>query len=307
MGKADTPYVFNIQKFSLHDGPGIRTLVFLKGCHLRCPWCSNPEGLSPHKELAYVARLCTHCLRCEQTCPQQAIRWNGTSITIDREQCIQCGACVEQCEGDALTIYGQEYSVDDVLADVIKDQVFFKRSNGGLTVSGGDPFYQYDFTYALVKKAKTEHHLNTAIETACYVREDQLRQIVPYLDWVLCDIKIIDPVRHKAVTGVSNDLILKNIRILVNEYSEDSKVLLRFPLIPSLTDDQANIDAIADFLRSLDREVPLEILPYHRYGASKYASLEKEYAVENIAEPDKQQVERAVALFAAKGITVIHT
>jgi pyruvate formate lyase activating enzyme len=199
--------------------------------------------------------------------------------------------------------------VDGILEEVIKDNVFFKRSNGGITVSGGEPFYNYDFTYELLKKAKTAHHLNTAIETTCYLREEQLRQIVKYIDWFFCDIKIVDSARHKKLIGISNEVILNNIRILVNEYLEGRKVILRFPLIPSLTDDQKNIEEIADFIQSLNREVPLEILPYHRYGVGKYLSINMEYSLdkENISEPDKQQLNRTKELFSSKGINIIHT
>jgi pyruvate formate lyase activating enzyme len=309
MVKADKTHLFNIQKFSLHDGPGIRTIVFLKGCPMRCPWCSNPEGLSSKKELAFVERLCTQCFRCEKTCQHKAISWEDHSLTIDRDRCVLCGDCVENCEGNALKIYGKEYSVDEVLEEVTKDHVFFKRSNGGLTVSGGEPFYNYDFTYELLKKAKTDHHLHTAIETTCYVPEEKLRQIVKYIDWFFCDIKIVDSARHKKLIGIPNEGILNDIRILVNDYSERSKVVLRFPLIPTLTDDQKNIEEIADFIRSLNREVPLEILPYHRYGVGKYSSINKEYSLdkENISEPDIQQLERAKKLFLSRGINVIQT
>ena len=214
MTTVDKTHIFNFQKFSLHDGPGIRTIVFLKGCPMRCPWCSNPEGLSPKKELAFVERLCTQCFRCEKTCQQQAIHWEENSLNIDRERCLLCGDCVENCEGNALMIYGKEYSVDEILEEVTKDRMFFKRNNGGLTVSGGEPFYHYDFTYELLEKAKREHQLHTAIETTCYVREEQLRRIVKYVDRFFCDIKIIDAVRHKTVIGISNDVILNNIRSL---------------------------------------------------------------------------------------------
>ena len=300
--------VFNIQRYSVHDGPGIRTIVFLKGCPLNCPWCSNPEGKRFQRDILHNAALCVTCGRCRLECPVGAISMQESGIVIDRDACTFCGACLKVCRTDALKIFGDPMSVDEILDCVGKDEAFYRRSGGGLTVSGGEPLAHVDFLRRLLKKAKTEYLLNTAIETSCYASEETLRSVIDYIDYFLVDLKLIDSPRHQKVVGVPNESILKNIRIIANEYP-NKQLVLRMPVIPTVDDDKENILGIGAFLAGLKRRIPIELLPYHEFGKAKYAGIGDVYALErgSVVVPDKEYMDRIEAMFIESGVTVIHT
>jgi len=282
--------VFNIQKYSIHDGPGIRTLVFLKGCPLRCLWCSNPESQNPEMELNYDPAMCTSCHACVSACPTGAIKKGLTAqrgIVIDRQKCNACGKCVAVCPSGALTFYGRWMSAKQVVAEVEKDMPFYRRSGGGVTLSGGEPLLQPDFAGEILAGCK-HAGIHTAVETAGAVPWDKVEKVLKYTDMVLYDIKVMDPARHKAFTGISNELILENA---VKIAKTGVQMLIRTPVVPCYTDDMQNLIQIAEFAAGLGRIREIHLLPYHSYGAGKYQRLGRRYVLSDVLPPDKKQME----------------
>lgn len=269
--------VFNIQKYSVHDGPGIRTIVFLKGCALSCHWCSNPESQNPRPELAYNAGRCLEldkCGHCVTACERGAVSHGGDGKpVIDRSLCAGCAMpCAEACPAQGLLIYGKQRSVDDVLCSVEQDAAFYSRSGGGMTLSGGEPLLQADFAVALLRQARARR-LKTAVETCGMVPATSVRAAARYLNYVLFDIKHMDSAAHEARTGRPNTRILENFRILAEEFP-DVPILARTPVIPGFNDSEEAIAAIAAFLKPFER-VRYEMLPYHRLGTQKYHFLDR--------------------------------
>lgn len=302
--------VFNIQRYCVHDGPGIRTIVFLKGCPLHCPWCANPEGISQQQELYYNSNLCKKCGRCQEACHSGAIAFCGDDeVQIQRDMCTLCGKCVEVCQTGALKIFGSYMSVQEILEVVCKDEVFYKRSGGGLTVSGGEPWSWPAFLRLLLKTAKKEYQLHTAVETTCYTSEKALCSVIEFVDYIISDIKLIDSRRHKDTLGVSNELILRNIRLVVDKYLDGRRMLLRMPVIPSINDDKDNIYGISQFIRDLKKPLSLELLPYHEFGRTKYRGLGLRYPLEGqkIEVPTKEYMAKIEELFLKEGVEIVHT
>ena len=269
--------VFNIQKYSVHDGPGIRTIVFLKGCALSCRWCSNPESQKREPELAFNAGRClgvSKCGHCIVACPHGSITLgDDDKLNIDRSRCASCDLpCAAACPAQGLLVYGKERTVDDVLQVVEQDMAFYARSGGGLTLSGGEPLLQGEFAVALLREARTRR-IKTAVETCGMVSPDTIREAAPYLNYVLFDIKHMDSAVHEAQTGLPNRRILENFRILAEEFP-DLPILARTPIIPGFNDSEKAIDAIAGFLKPFER-VEYEMLPYHRLGTQKYQFLDR--------------------------------
>ena len=263
--------VFNIQRFSLHDGPGIRTAVFMKGCPLRCKWCHNPEGLRSSPELEYNPAKCIGCGRCS-VCPKGChVTENGVH-EFDRTNCVGCFACVESCPAGALLQAGREYTVDEVMKTVDSDRAYYENSGGGMTLSGGEPLLQPEFSGALLKAAK-ERGLNTAMETSGYAPTDVIKEISPLVDVFLFDVKLTNEEDHKKYTGVGRDLILSNLRFLNDEGRE---IVLRCPIIPGVNDDELHFGAIADLANELDSVVRVDLEPYHDLGSVKYAKFGRE-------------------------------
>lgn len=299
--------VFDIQSMSMHDGPGIRTNIFLKGCPLRCMWCSNPEGQSPHPELFYIKTNCLGCLACGAACPHHAIRPvqadGRVTIHIDRKLChtvCERAVCKEACCNNALQITGKRMTVDEVMKVVSRDRPYY-RQNGGITLSGGDALMQYEFALEILKACK-ENYVHTAVESELLAPFDHIEAVFPYVDFFLCDLKIMDEAAHKQATGVSNRLIHENLAKMAE--MDASKILVRTPIIPGYTDSDENITAIALFCAE-HHLARINILPYHRLGQSKYERLHREYAMPDLASPSKEHMEHLKSLIEAQQVVCI--
>jgi glycyl-radical enzyme activating protein len=262
--------IFDIQKFSVHDGPGIRTTVFLKGCPLRCIWCHNPESWQARPELLFDAAKCTHCRACAALCPEHCHTWlpDGTHH-FARARCRGCGSCQTRCYSNALELCGRWQSVAAVLAEVLKDRPFYENSGGGLTLSGGEPMFQFDFTLELAKKAK-QAGLHVCMESSGFAEQEQFQQIMPFVDLFLFDIKTLDSEKHRRFTGHDNTLILNNLRFLDQS---GAQLHLRCPLIPRLNDSPEELSAITALAESLSQVRAIELEPYHPLGTAKAARL----------------------------------
>lgn len=292
--------VFNIQKYSLHDGPGIRTTVFLKGCPLRCAWCHNPEGMSAQPEVLVLENRCVGCGLCRQACPLgQEVLGSGPMPT-GLAQCRRCGACVAACPTGARQMAGQSSTVGAVLAQVLQDRVFYEESGGGLTVSGGEPLAQPEFLLGLLSAAKAQG-LHIALDTCGFGRTEDLLAAAGRSDLVLYDLKLIDEGRHREHTGVSNRLILANLQAL-NRVGVP--LWIRVPLIPGITDDAANLEAIARLVSGLRAVQQINLLPYHRTGLAKWRRVGQPSRLQLLAPPSEAEVARAVQMFAGLGLTV---
>lgn len=268
--------IFNIQNFSVHDGPGIRTIVFLKGCPLRCLWCSNPESQKSQPELAWSSQKCIGCNQCIGSCNFGSITFDSGSnqLKINRELCTGCFKCADSCPSKALHVIGEEKSIGEILEEVEADGIFYSNSRGGLTLSGGEPLLQGEFAIELLKEAK-HRRIDCAIETTGYVEWEVLKEACNYLDTVLFDIKCIDSEKHKKFTGVNNEKIIENFTKMCTEFP-DKPVIARTPIIPGFNDSEEDIKSIIDFLKQFSN-VSYEFLPYHRLGQTKYTSLDRPY------------------------------
>jgi pyruvate formate lyase activating enzyme len=271
--------IFNIQRFSIHDGPGIRSTVFFKGCSLLCFWCHNPEGRRAKPEIQFFPDRCIGCAECARVCEHEGHTLRDGSHVYDHEQCVVCGRCADGCFAGALQLTGTKVTVDEVMAEVLRDRPFYASSGGGVTLSGGEPLLQPDFARAILARCRAEG-IHTAIETAANCRWRQLEMLLPVTDLVLMDIKHMDAAKHRAVTGVSNARILANARRLAQSRVP---LHLRTPVIPTVNDTPDEIRAIAMFVRELqhlraahdpDSPLPaLELLPFHRLAGDKFRSL----------------------------------
>jgi pyruvate formate lyase activating enzyme len=277
-----TGIVWDIRKYTLHDGPGIRTTVFLKGCPLACQWCCNPESHASEPEIAWTAERCLACGRCGTACARDAIAVDRSGRRhIDRSRCDVCGACADECPGQAMTVIGREMTVEDVLHDVGQDAVFYRRSGGGLTLSGGEPLAQAPFAAELLRRYKGDYvGFHATIETCGEAEWPAFALVVPYADLFLYDIKHMDTVEHRRVTGVGNERILENAASLA---AVGVPLVVRLPLVPGVNDGEKNLRRTADFARSVLRVDRLDLLPYHRLGTPKYARLGRRYAMGDVA------------------------
>lgn len=275
--------IFNIQKYSVHDGPGIRTVVFLKGCPLSCKWCSNPESQSFKPQLAYARNKCitvNECLRCGEICTAGALtQGEDDKISVAWESCTHCLACTEVCPAGALITYGEERDVKSVIDEVEKDATFYARSGGGLTLGGGEPFAQPEFALALLKEAK-RRYIKTAVETCGQASTEVLLEGCKFINTLMFDIKSVNSEKHKEFTGVGCENILKNFRA-IRETFPKLKIRVRTPVIPGFNDTPEDIQAIVDFLK--DDDVEYELLPYHRLGTQKYENTGVEYTLGDVA------------------------
>lgn len=293
--------VFNIQKYSVHDGPGIRTIIFLKGCSLRCDWCSNPESQKPQKQLAYNLDKCLGadaCQRCQDVCPQDALSVGDDGKMVwDAKACDDCLICAEACPNLSLNVYGYEVTVDDALRRVEEDEAFYSRSGGGVTLSGGEPLFQEEFALAILREAK-RRRIDTCIETCGNVPWTVLKEAAQYLDSIFFDLKSMDPEAHLKHTGCSNELILNNLTKLKQTFP-DLLVRVRTPVIPGFNDSTQAIAGLVDFIKDLPG-IEYELLAYHRMGSPKYGYLGREYPLKGASALPDEKFEELRAFAAAR-------
>jgi len=290
--------VFNIQHYSIHDGPGIRTLVFLKGCPLRCAWCVNPESQLSQPEIAVLPNRCIGCGRCISNCPEQAITSTQTGNLIDRNKCTACGVCCEVCYAEDLQMKGCCQTVCEVLKKIEGDRIFYEHSGGGVTLSVGEPFFQADFTLAFLKACK-ERGINTVVETCGFAPFEKILPCLPFLDLILYDIKHLDSDVHKLYTGVENSLILENARRLA---SAGANLVVRVPIVPGYNDSEDNLLRTVEFVKGIGVN-EMHLLPYHGFGAQKYRQLGREYKLD-IAPPTPERMEEIRQMLSGKGIAI---
>lgn len=295
-----TGLVFDIQRFCIHDGPGIRTVVFFKGCPLRCRWCQNPEGIDPRPEIGFSHDRCIGCGECHKACPIGAIIREGTK-RIDRDLCDRCGKCVEACYAGALQLIGNPYTAEELLAEVIKDVAFFDTSGGGITLSGGEPTTQLEFLAAFLPLAKKKG-LHIAMETCGYTPYDRLKAIVPFLDLILYDIKAVDSSLHKRLTGHDNEIILENFDRLLRAKAE---IVVRVPLIPRLTATKRHLQDVCLFLKHRGI-TQVNLLPYHKMGEAKLERIDSPLKALNLARLDEGRLASISSLFERAGIEALY-
>jgi pyruvate formate lyase activating enzyme len=303
--------IISIQRFSIHDGPGIRTTVFFKGCSLRCFWCHNPESIRPVQEIQFYPDRCIGCQECAAICGQQAHHFGDEGHTYDRAACIVCGQCVGICCAAAVELAGRRVTTDEVMAEVLADRAVYATSGGGVTLSGGEPVLQREFAQAILERSKYES-LHTALETAGNCRWDDLAALLPLTDLVMMDIKHMDPVRHKQATGVTNERILANARRVA---ASGRPVIFRIPVVPTVNDCADAVEAVAEFVAALGQlgaaeqcrlhGVPqLELLPFHRLAGDKYRSLGLDYRAAGLEPPNKAHMAELTAAAARHNLTI---
>lgn len=298
--------VFDIQHYCIHDGPGIRANVFLKGCPLRCLWCQNPESQKIVPQIMYNVEKCTGCGKCVDTCPVDALSLEvsaGASkpvIITDRSKCTACGSCVKNCYAEARSLAGEYMEIEDVFKKIEQDKLFF-GNDGGITVTGGEPLVQWEFAAALLKMCK-ENSINTCIETCGYADWEKVKAVIEHVDLVLYDVKHMDSEQHKICTGVGNEKILENIRKISQELGKD--VIIRVPVIPGYNDTVENMDAMGRFIKEeLPTCLEVNLLPFHNMGESKLIQLE-ELSDFSSRTPDEEEMALLRATVAAYSITV---
>jgi len=293
--------VFNIQKFSTDDGPGIRTTVFLKGCNLRCVWCHNPESFDSAVDIQYYSQKCTNCGKCVEVCPAQAHRLEQDKHLFCRDLCTKCGKCVAVCLPQAVMSIGKTMTTQEVMVEVEKDRAFYKQSNGGVTFSGGEPMLQIDFLKELLKQSKA-CSFHTAVDTAGHVPWNHFLDILPDVDLFLFDVKAIDDTRHMALTGATNRRVLDNLTRLC---ATGKTIWVRVPVVPgvNMVDDEA--ERMIEFLSGLKGMVKLELLPYHQFGNSKYESLQLDYSCKDCIPPTKERMDTLKQMYKATGIEMV--
>jgi len=290
--------IFNIERYAIHDGPGIRTLVFMKGCPLRCLWCQNPEGLKREPGLIWLDQLCTRCFKCIKDCPESAITIiDEDGIEIDLEKCSLCGKCVGACNPRALTICGRYMSADEVIKEVIKDEAFYRASGGGVTISGGEPLMQSLFVLCLLKECK-RYGIHTAIETSGYAKWDLLKKIAEYTDLFLYDVKHLCSKKHKEYTGTPNSLILRNLEKLSELKKE---IIVRVPVIPGYNDSEENMEELCIFMKK-SHLLKVNLLPYNPLAESKYEKLGVQYALKGLQPPNTDKLKKLKAIADFYGI-----
>ena len=286
--------VLNLQKFSLHDGPGIRTTVFFKGCHLCCAWCHNPESQCFARTLLYDRRLCAGCGACVSVCPESCIGIRDQKSYTHRQHCTLCGLCADICQTGARQMCGQWMTVDEIVRIAIQDRTFYDESGGGVTLSGGDPLHQNIAAMTELCRRLRDERLHITLDTSGYVSTQALRQIAPLIDLFLFDLKIMDPVSHKAVTGVDVDEILASLRYLDKIKAH---VIIRVPLIEPVNCSDEQIQSMAIWLSRETSFRQIELMPYHNWGAYKYEQLEQPYAGTSYKAPDKTRISHIIDLF----------
>lgn len=292
--------IFAVKRFAIHDGPHIRTTIFLKGCPLRCVWCHNPEGIDPEVKIVINDKKCIGCSNCATDCPTGVVTTydgNGGEMVPG---CQRCWKCVEACPSLARELTGWQVSVTDVMSEIEKDVPFYDQSGGGATFSGGEPLMQHEFLLLLLKKCR-DRTIHTAVDTSAHCEVEVLREVAKYADMFLIDLKHMDSRLHRQFTGVCNERILKNIRLLAKM---NHRMHLRLPLIEGINSDETNILATADFVASLSGERRLDLLPYHSIGIAKYAKLGWSYPGHHLKPVSQDRIEECKRMLEGRGIRV---
>ncbi len=294
-----TGHVFRIERYAVHDGPGIRTTVFLKGCPLRCWWCHSPESQSALPELMYRPERCIRCFKCVDRCPEGAVSVVEGAPVVDEALCRWCGSCADVCAAGARARTGQLMSAAEVVGTVDRDTLFYDQSGGGVTFSGGEPFVQPDFLIEMLEACR-RRRIHTAVDTCGMADRDRLLQAAELADLFLFDVKLLDDGLHRRFTGVSNARILDNLRALVDAHA---RVIVRLPLVPGVNDDPALIERTGRFLADLGLS-RVEVLPYHRAGTAKYPALGREYRLADTGVPTGE-TDTAVRILAGFGLDAV--
>lgn len=289
----ETGLIFNLQKYSVHDGPGIRTTVFLKGCPLGCQWCHNPESIAPRREIIAVGQRCLACGECRAACPLGDAVDGAGPLPARVESCALCGACVDACASGARQIIGREWTVDQVVADVCKDRIFYEDSGGGVTISGGEPLAQPEFTIALARSLRAAG-INVALDTTGFGCVDHLLAAAGFSQLVLYDLKAFDEARHQKLTGVSNRGILENLKALDAVHND---IWIRIPVVPGFNDDPAELEQIGAFVAELRGVKLVNLLPFHRSGLHKYERLGWAHSMGGVDAPSAAAMEQAADVF----------
>lgn len=292
--------IFDIKKYAIHDGPGIRTVVFFKGCPLRCLWCHNPEGQNCQAELVFRQSRCIGCDECSRSCRREAISPVGKSISLDREKCVACGVCSLACPSEALSLAGKRMSADEIIKEIEKDAAFYEESKGGVTFSGGEPLFQPVFLSALLDECR-ERSIHTVVDTCGFAQYGVIDGIRDKVDLFLYDLKIMDDKEHREFTGASNQRVLGNLRKLAEE---GSSIVISFPIIPGINDDDENVTRTAEFVSSMPNISQVNLLPYHKAGIEKYKNLGKSYTLGRIEPPSSRKVESVKEKMEAYGLRV---
>lgn len=292
--------VFDLKRFSVHDGPGIRTTLFLKGCPLACLWCHNPESQRRAPQIMLRPARCIACGACVAECPQGAISWNGQGPRTEAALCIECGTCTAVCAAEAREVIGREVEAQAVLPELLRDRVFFDESGGGVTFSGGEPLLQPAFLLALLQGCRAEE-VHTAVDTSGAVPWSSLERVRPFVDLFLYDLKLMDDTRHRAATGAGNQLILQNLRRLA---ATGAAIQLRVALVPGQNDDEDNLRATAAFAAALPGLRGLSVLPYHASARDKYGRLGLPYPLAGTLAPSEAALDVAEAILRTSGLPV---
>jgi pyruvate formate lyase activating enzyme len=289
-----TGLIFDVKRFSLHDGPGIRTTIFFQGCPLRCAWCQNPESQPGGPRLFYADAKCRACRACAAACPQNAVQFSDAGRQWLVERCVRCGACASSCPSGALSLVGMCETADNLERTVLRDRVFYARSGGGVTLSGGEPLVQPAFAREILSRCHKQG-IHTALDTTAYAAWPTLAGLLPYTDLVLLDIKAFDPDRHRRLTGVRNEVILANAAALAESHVD---LVVRVPIIPGQNDDEKDLRAVAHFLSGLPGLKGVDLLPYNRMAQAKYSRLGLDYPLADTATQGLEQMQTVQAWFA---------
>ena len=292
---------FDIHRFSLNDGPGIRTTVFLKGCYLKCEWCHNPESQSLKPQLSFNPEKCLHCFECVKICPNNAHKVKENRHFVDWALCDLTGECVNVCPSGALKIIGTNTEVDFIISEVMKDKKYYYKTSGGITVSGGEPMVQFEFTKELLMAAKRQG-IHTVLDTCGYGELNHYKEIMDYVDLILFDYKFTDEKLHKEYTGVSNKKILNNLNFL---YNNGATITLRCPLIPGINDNDEHLNGIKEIITKYPKLKSVEIMPYHNMGRDKAGQVGMEYKLSQIKNAEEKDKQRWISYFADTEINVV--
>ena len=289
--------VFDIQRFCIEDGPGIRTSVFLKGCQLRCPWCSNPESFSAKPQLAYFRSQCKLCGACERACEARAVTLGTQQVNIDRAKCSACGRCVVECPNGAMKIIGKIVNCEDVMEEALRDRLFYEESGGGITLTGGEPTLQAAFSEAILMAAHRQG-LHTAVETNGSSVTTSIERLARHTDLFLFDLKIIDKAKSRAYNCADSALVLQNLECIK---SFGCRIVIRFPFVPGYTNDSDNIARILEISAKLGPGTQVQVLPFHQYGKHKYDAMGYDYALSSRLPISKEQVENVMSQYSYSG------